>query len=272
MRKVELAKYSGFCFGVRRAVKLAETAAKGKKSIYSLGPLIHNRQEVERLEKKGIHVISNLSKIKSGTVIIRSHGIHPEILKEAKKKKLSIIDATCPLVKKVHELTSSLQKEGYEVIVIGEKNHPEVLALSQIKVVERAQDVEKMRKREKVGVVSQTTQTIENFCETVGTLAKKTSELKVFNTICGATVKRQKSAHNLASRVNLMLVVGGYDSANTRRLVEICKKAGTKTHHIETADEIKQSWLKGKKKIGITAGASTPDWIIRDITKKLSSL
>ncbi len=269
MQKIELAKYSGFCFGVKRAIKLAQDAVKSKKTIYSLGPLIHNRQEVERLRKKGIHIVENLSEIKSGTLIIRSHGIHPRLVKEAEKKALSIIDATCPFVKKVQELTTLLQKEGYRVIVVGEKNHPEILALPGVKVIEKVSDVEKMRTAKKLGVVSQTTQTIENLTEVVAALVKKTSELRAFNTICGATARRQKEAYDMAHRCDLMLVVGGYNSANTRRLAEICKRTGTETHHIETAHQIKPSWLKGKRKIGVTAGASTPNWIIRKLMQKL---
>ena len=268
-QKIELAKYSGFCFGVKRAIKLAQDAVKSKKTIYSSGPLIHNRQEVERLRKKGIHIVENLSEIQSGTLIIRSHGIHPRLVKEAKKKGLSIIDATCPFVKKVQELTTLLQKEGYRVIVVGEKNHPEILALPGVKVIEKASDVEKMRTAKKLGVVSQTTQTIENLTEVVATLVKKTSELRAFNTICGATARRQKEAYDMAHRCDLMLVVGGYNSANTRRLAGICKRTGTETHHIETADQIKPSWLKGKGRIGVTAGASTPNWIIRKVMRKL---
>ncbi len=250
---------------------LAQNAVKSRKAIYSLGPLIHNRQEVERLKKKGIHVVENLSGIKSGTVIIRSHGVHPRLVKTAKKKGLSIIDATCPFVKKVQELTTLLQKEGYEVIVVGEKDHPEILALPEVKVVEKVSDVEKMRRRKKLGVLSQTTQTVENFNEVVSALVKKTSELRVFNTICEETARRQKSAYELANRCDLMLVAGGYNSANTQRLAEICKRSGTETHHIETADEIKPSWLKGKKKVGVTAGTSTPNWIIREVMRKLLS-
>ena len=268
---VELAKHSGFCFGVRRAIRLAQNAVKTRKTIYSLGPLIHNRQEVERLEKRGIHVIEKLSEIKSGTLIIRSHGVHPELMKKAKEKGLSIIDATCPFVKKVQELSTLLQKEDYEVIVVGEKDHPEILSLRGVKVVAKVSDTEKYKKRKKLGVISQTTQAIENFSEVVGALLKKTSELKVFNTICESTLRRQKSAYELACRCDLMLVVGGYNSANTRRLAEICKKSRTETHHIETADEIKSSWLKGEKNIGITAGASTPDWIIRKVTDFLKA-
>ncbi len=271
-RKVQLARYSGFCFGVRRAIRLAQDAVKSKNNIYSLGPLMHNRQEVERLEKKGIHAVEKLSEIKSGTVIIRSHGVHPRLMKEAKKKGLSVIDATCPFVKKVQKLTALLQKEGYKVIVVGEKDHPEILALPGVKVVEKVSDVEKMRGRKKLGVVSQTTQTIEDFSEIVSALVKKTPELVVFNTICGATVRRQRETYDLACTSDLMLVVGGYNSANTRRLAEICKRSGTETHHIETADEIKPSWLKGKNKIGVTAGASTPKWIIRKMVARLQDL
>lgn len=266
-RKVELAKHSGFCFGVRRAIRLARDAAKKKSPIYSIGPLIHNQHEVERLKKNGIHVVDDLSGIKSGTVIIRSHGVHPGLLREAKSRGFSIIDATCPFVRKVHQIVGLLQKEGYEVIVVGEKDHPEVLALPGVKVVEKAQDVKKMRRLKKLGVVSQTTQTVENFGEVVHALLEKTSELRVFNTICSATVKRQESARELAGKSNLMLVMGGYNSANTRRLAEICGKTGTETHHIEIADEIELSWLRGRKKIGVAAGASTPDWIIRKVMK-----
>ncbi len=269
VQKIELAEYSGFCFGVKRAIKLAQDAVKSEKTIYSLGPLIHNRQEVERLRKKGMHIVKNLSEIKSGTLIIRSHGIHPRLVKAAKKKALSIIDATCPFVKKVQELTTLLQKEGYRVTVVGEKNHPEILALPGVKVIEKVSDVEKMRTGQKLGVVSQTTQTIENLIEVVAALVKKTSELRAFNTICGATARRQKEAYDMAHGRDLMLVVGGYNSANTRRLAEICKRTGTETHHIETADQIKPSWLKGKRKIGVTAGASTPNWIIRKAMRKL---
>jgi 4-hydroxy-3-methylbut-2-enyl diphosphate reductase len=270
MKKVKLAEHSGFCFGVRRAIKLAQDAAKGSKlPIYSLGPLIHNRQEVERLRKKGIHVIERLSGIKSGTLIIRSHGIHPKLLKEAESKGLSIVDATCPFVRKVHQIVAFLKQEGYEIIVIGERKHPEILALPGVKVVEKKLDVSKMRKRKQLGIVSQTTQTIGNFNEVVQALLSKASELRIFNTICLETVKRQESTRKLAGRVDSMVVVGGYNSANTRRLAEICRRAGTETHHVETADEIKPAWFKGKNAIGVTAGASTPGWLIKEVMKKL---
>ncbi len=270
MKKVELAEYSGFCFGVRRAIKLAQDAARRSKlPIYSMGPLIHNRQEVERLREKGIHVIENLSGIEFGTLIIRSHGIHPKLLKEAKSKGLSIVDATCPFVRKVHQIVAFLKKEGYGVIVIGEKKHPEILALPGVKVIEKKADVSKVRKRKQLGIVSQTTQIIGNFNEVVQALLSKASELRIFNTICLETVKRQESTRELAGKVDSMVVVGGYNSANTRRLAEICRRTGTETHHVETADEIKPAWFKGKKAIGVTAGASTPGWLIREVMRKL---
>ncbi len=288
LHKILLAEHSGFCFGVRRAIRIARHAAsESKQPIYSLGPLIHNRQEVERLKEKGIHVAKTLRGIKTGTVIIRSHGIHPELLKKAKSKGLSIVDATCPFVQKVHQIVSFLKKEGYGIIIIGEKNHPEVMALpgvirstkplryitsSVVKVVEKPSDVKKIHGKRKLGIVSQTTQTIENFNEIVSAILPKASELRIFNTICMETFKRQESAKKLADRVDSMLVVGGYNSANTRRLAEICRKTGTETHHIETAGEIKAVWCRGKKVIGITAGASTPNWIIKSVVKKIRVL
>jgi 4-hydroxy-3-methylbut-2-enyl diphosphate reductase len=272
IKKVELAEHSGFCFGVRRAIKLAQDAARRNKlPIYSLGPLIHNRQEVERLKGKGIHVIEDLSGMESETLIVRSHGIHPKLLKEAKSKGFSIVDATCPFVQKVHQIVAFLKEEGYKVIVIGEKKHPEILALPGVKVVEKKADVSKMQKREQLGIVSQTTQTIENFNEVVQALLSKASELRIFNTICLETVKRQESTRELAGRVDSMVVVGGYNSANTRRLAEICRRTGTETRHIETADEIKLAWFKEKRAIGITAGASTPGWLIREVMRKLGA-
>ena len=186
--KILLAEHSGFCFGVRRAIKIARHAAsESKQPIYSLGPLIHNRQEVEKLREKGIHVAKTLRGIKTGTVIIRSHGIHPETRKKVESKGLSIVDATCPFVQKVHQIVSFLKKEGYDIIIIGEKNHPEVMALPGVihsikplrhttsgivRVVEKASDVKKIHGKRKLGIVSQTTQTIENFETSLTNLLK----------------------------------------------------------------------------------------------------
>ncbi len=268
--KVKLASDYGFCFGVRRAISLAVRATRSGQTVYSLGPLIHNRQEVERLERKGIKVVDTLSEVKGGILVIRSHGVEPHVIEEAEKKGLTIVDATCPFVKKVQRLTSSLQRKGFTVIVFGEREHPEVRALASVEVLEDEPAARAMPSLKKAALLSQTTQSVEQFKAIAEILKSKVSGLKIYDTICGATTLRQASARKLAARVDVMLVFGGYHSANTRRLAEICKIAGTQTYHLETADEIKDEWLAGKETVGITAGASTPDWIVKEAMEKLT--
>ena len=277
--KTELASPSGFCFGVKRAIKLAFQAANGERArpIYSLGPLIHNPQVVDELTYKGVEVIDNLKGVKEGTLIIRSHGVHPCLLSEAEEIGLRIVDATCPLVKRVQDLVKILDKEGYSVVIIGERGHYEVKALlgfagNEALVVESLEEAERVGRTKKLGILSQTTQSTDNFKEIVGELSSKAKEIKLFNTICEATRKRQEATLDLSQRVDIMLVLGGYDSANTRRLAQISQETGTETHHIETVKEMKASWLKGKEKVGVTAGASTPDWIIEEVIDKLRKL
>lgn len=274
--KVELASYSGFCFGVKRAIKLAFQAANDEraKPVYSLGPLIHNPQVVDELRRKGVKVIEDLKGIKEGTLIIRSHGVHPSVLTEAKDAGLKIVDATCPLVKRVQDLAKMLDGEGYSVVIIGERGHYEVKALlgfagDKALVIESLEEVKRVKKAKKLGILSQTTQSVGNFKEIVGELSLKAEEVKLFNTICEATRKRQKATSDLSRKVDIMLVLGGYESANTRRLAQISRETGTETHYLEAAEEINLSWLEGKEKVGVTAGASTPDWIIKEVIDRL---
>ncbi len=274
--EIKLASDSGFCFGVKRAIELASKATKDNGPIYSLGPLIHNRQVVSKLSKIGIKVVRDLSAIDEGTIIIPSHGFHPELLKEAEEKGMRIVDATCPLVRRAQRLAQRLKEEGYTTIIVGEREHAEVRSLlgfvnDEAIVLERADEVRRMVKKGKVGIISQTTQSMENFREVVALVVEMVNEAKIFNTICKATIRRQRSALELAHRVDLMLIVGGRNSANTRKLVEICGRAGTKTHHIEEADEIRKVWFKGKRSVGITAGTSTPNWIIEEVISRLKN-
>lgn len=269
------AKSAGFCFGVERAIRLANQAVKknGTK-VWTLGPLIHNPQEVRRLEKKGIIPISDLKKIGNNLVIIRSHGISPEGWEEIKKRRLKFIDTTCPFVLKAQKLARKLQKEGYFVIVVGEKNHPEIKNIigytnGKAVAIGGVNDLKNIPPGEqKIGVISQTTQTLETFIEIINKLLLRYRELKVYNTICQATTERQKEARAIAEKVDIMLVIGGRNSANTTHLAGICKNAGAKVYHIETEDEIKKDWFKNDNRVGITAGASTPDWIIKGVIKK----
>lgn len=268
-------KNAGFCFGVKRAIDLAiETVKKEKDHVYTLGPLIHNPQVCEELRKKGIIEIKNLNEIKSGVVILRSHGVSPKLYQEISQAGFKIVDAVCPNVKKVQHLTYELKKEGYEVIVVGEKNHPEVRSIigtveGETVVVEGPQEVKKLKLNRKIGVIAQTTQPIDNFKKVVEILLDKAKELKINNTICQAVENIQKNSLKVAKQVDLMLVVGGKNSANTTRLFQICQAKTKQTYHIETADEIDLSWLKGIKKIGITGGTSTANWIIERVVERL---
>jgi len=273
---VYVADKAGFCFGVKRAIKTAfEAAAKGK--VYCLGPLIHNPQEVERLRQAGVQVVEDFSSLNSGDhLIIRSHGVPPQVLEQARGMGLRIIDLTCPFVGKAQRDAEALHKDGYQVVVVGEKKHPEVQSILGYAgnngiVVETAEDVAGMKFKNRVGVVAQTTQSYSNFSEIVLKLLRLSKELKVFNTICNSTKERQEAAHDLAGRVDVMLVVGGRNSANTSRLVSVCRQEGKPTYHIEVADEIQAQWLNGVADVGVTAGASTPDWVVEAVLEKLKS-
>ena len=273
--KVFVVKKVGFCFGVKRAIKLAFEQAKEKnEKVYTWGPLIHNPEVVEDLKKKGVYVVEDLRKIKKGTLIIRSHGIHPKILEKIKSKGIEVVDATCPFVKKAQNKANLLSDQGYQVAVVGEADHPEVQGImgyaNDCALVLNPNRMKKnFRRFKRLGVVAQTTLNIEAFRQVIGKLVEKVDELKVFNTICHATAQVQKDTLELAKKVDLMIVVGGHNSANTTRLAKLCKSLGTSTHHIETAKEIERSWFKGKKKVGVTGGTSTPDWLIREVVKEV---
>ncbi|MEW6088652.1 MAG: 4-hydroxy-3-methylbut-2-enyl diphosphate reductase [bacterium] len=275
--KIICARSAGFCFGVERAIKLANQAARDNIKVYTLGPLIHNPQEVARLGKKGIVPINDFKKIGNNLVIIRSHGISPEGWGEIKKRKLKFIDTTCPFVLKAQKLAKELEEEGYFVIVVGEKNHPEIkniigYAKGKAVAVGDLKDLKTIPPGEKrIGVISQTTQTLETFIKVINALLLTYRELKIYNTICQATTERQKEAEMIAKKVDIMLVIGGRNSANTTHLADICRNAGARVYHIEIEDEIKKSWFKGNERIGITAGASTPDWVIKGVVKKLKN-
>ncbi len=275
--KVYLADKAGFCFGVKRAINTAFEAA-GKGRVYCFGPLIHNPQEVERLRQVGIKTVDDFSDLHAGDyLIIRSHGVPPHVLSRARDKGLTIIDLTCPFVGKAQRHAEVLSADGYQVVVVGEKKHPEVQSIigyagPNAVVVEKAEDVDALKLQPRLGMVAQTTQSYSNFSEIVLKLLRLSKELKVFNTICNSTKERQEAARVLASQVDVMLVVGGRNSANTSRLASLCSKEGKPTHHIEQAEEIQPEWLNGVKSVGVTAGASTPDWIVNGVLETLKKL
>ena len=268
--KVTVAPGSGFCFGVKRAIKLAERALEESRGpFYTLGELIHNPQVVGELEKRGFRVAKTISEISEGTVVIRCHGASPGIIEEARRRGIQVIDATCPFVKKAQELASFLSSAGYSVIVVGDRGHPEVDAiagtLKEVAVVGTEAEALRLKKAKKLGVVAQTTQSFEIFSKVVTALLGRTQELCVHNTTCATTSRRQAEALGLAGEVDVMVVVGGRKSANTARLYDICRKRVRRTHWVETTGELRRSWFRGAVHVGVTGGASTPDWLIREV-------
>ena len=268
--QVILAEHLGFCYGVKRAIKIAREHADGNSC--TLGPIIHNPQMVERLKSEGVGAVDNLSDLKEGPIIIRSHGVGPEIYRQAQERGLNLVDATCPHVKKAQHSAKKLVEEDRAVVIVGEKNHPEVRSIfdwsdQKASIIETVEEADRLPECKKLGIVSQTTFSGERFNKIVARLLDKSRDIKILRTICNATDQRQSAAIALAKNVELMIVIGGRNSANTTRLAQLCEKR-CKTFHIETAAELQSEWLREVKKIGITAGASTPDWIIREVQRK----
>lgn len=272
---VTIAEACGFCYGVRRAVDMAAHADTGTKT---LGPIIHNPQVVSRLAAQGIEPVDSLDDIQPGeTVLIRSHGVGPAVYAEAEKKGLHIVDATCPHVKKAQQDAKKIVEQGKKLIIIGEKAHPEVISISQwganrVIIIDREKEAEEILPADSLGVVVQTTFSQEQFKRIAAVLQTKTKNLDVHMTICTATQQRQNAAIALAKTVDAMIVVGGKNSANTRRLAQVCKEQGCPTYHVETAAELQMAAFRGMNHIGITAGASTPDWIIQEVVEIMENL
>lgn len=269
-----MAKSAGFCFGVKRAVNIAfETAQKSKGPVYTLGPVIHNPQVVAELEACGVKAVKSLAGITKGTVIIRSHGVHPKVLNGLRKKGLKIVDATCPFVTKAQQAAALLKGENRQVVIVGEAEHPEVIALKgyagKNSVVYNQND---FKVQKKLGVLAQTTLSAGDFVNALMSFGRQAEDLHIINTICQATKVRQQDTMRLAKDSDLMIVVGGRNSANTSRLLELCKKVGKPAYHVETEAELRSQWFKGKKKVGITAGASTPDSMVKRVVAKIRKL
>jgi len=286
--QVKVAGRIGFCFGVKRAVKMAEAAMRSKRNkkskIFSIGPIIHSPQVVKKLAGCGLKVCKCLDGIRKGdTIIIRSHGLLPDLVKKAKARGIDLVDATCPFVKTAQKLASRLSKAGYLVIVVGDKKHPEVRSLvgftgNKAVVLENETQAKRFKfGQRKVGVIAQTTQSQANYTKVVtkliqknvGQLGRNFSELRIFDTICKDTLNRQSSSRRVAKRCDVMLVLGGKMSANSKRLAQACGKQQPKTYHIEESKNIKSNWLKNAKVVGVASGASTPDWIIKEVIEDL---
>ncbi len=272
-----VAKTAGFCFGVKRATDIAfELAAAKRKGVFTLGPIIHNPQVVDKLIQKGISPIEDCSEGKDiRAVIIRTHGIPLQTLKKIASFGCEIIDATCPFVKKAQYYAKLLKEEGYQVVILGEKNHPEVKSLMSYAddnaiVVNEKTPLPRLSK--KIGLVVQTTQPLESLKKVLSDVLKQAKEIKVYNTICNSTALRLKETEKIARKADVMFVVGGKNSANTTQLAKLCESLSVPTHHIETAAEIEKQWVAHVRKVGITAGASTPEWIIKEVEKRIRDI
>lgn len=277
--KVVLAKNAGACYGVQRALDIAHEAAGGDGPVYTLGQLIHNPGVVAELDAAGVHVANAPEDIESGTVVIRSHGVTPDVHEALKARGLNVVDATCPHVARAQNAAAELASRGCRVIVVGEAGHPEVLGLcayaklegAKVDVVPSPGDVP-ADLHPPIGIVVQTTQRRENLDAVVEAVRAQGIEPDVKRTICTATRLRQDAAEQLARNVGVMVVIGGRNSSNTTRLAEICRNAETQTHHIESVDEIDPSWFEGCELVGVTAGASTPESQIAAVVEYLERL
>lgn len=276
--KVKQAKTAGFCMGVRRALeKVLEQAYQDTGPIYTYGPLIHNEQVMELLESKGVEVAQEISALKQGTIVIRAHGIPPQERKHLKASGLRIIDATCPRVARVQALIRYHTHKGYTAVIVGEKDHPEVIGLKghgndRAFVISTAEDVALLPEAEKVLVVAQTTQEKQTYQGIVEKIKQRFPEALVFNTICDATEGRQEEVRALAAHVDGIVVVGGFHSGNTRRLAQVASSTGLPVFHIETEEQIDRDALSSMEIIGVTAGASTPNWMINKVVQKIESI
>ncbi|MGD9105900.1 MAG: 4-hydroxy-3-methylbut-2-enyl diphosphate reductase [Desulfobacterales bacterium] len=279
--KIILAKTAGFCMGVRRAVEMVlDAPSKYENPICTYGPLIHNPQVLNLLEEKGIYVLNNIPDHGSGTVLIRAHGVPPETMKHLEKTGFNIIDSTCPRVIKVQTIIRKHAKQDYICIIIGDKDHPEVIGLlgyagEKGYAVDNINDLDSLPRFDKAIIVAQTTQNTLFFEKVKKWAIQKFPHYKIFDTICDSTARRQAEVHRLANSVDAVIVVGGHNSGNTKRLAEIARQAGKPTYHIETESELDLdalSSIRSIRHIGITAGASTPNWIIKRIYRKLETI
>ena len=276
--KIILAKDAGYCFGVRDAVNSAYDTSKEYGEVYMLGDIVHNESVVEDLEKNGVKVVSNLKQVPDDKpVLFRAHGTAKEVWKDAEKNKMNIIDATCPLVHEIHKEVKQLDKEGRKIIIIGDHGHDEVIGIaSQVQdaiIISTVEEAEKLKKTKKAGIVSQSTQTIENVQDIINILMTKVFDLRFVNTICFPTKRNQEQIKELSEIVDLMIIIGSFTSANSKRLTQLSLERNKDTYQVTNATEIDVSWFKKNiNSVGISAGASTPDWIIDSVVKKVKDV
>ena len=277
--KINLAKSAGFCFGVKRAIDIAYQTAKNNTKVCMLGDIVHNEDVIKKIESLGIKKITRLAYGKNKILLVRAHGAGQKTYKSALKLGYKIVDATCPMVKEIHKIAKEMESKGYKIIIVGDKKHDEVKGIiGQLRnkafIVDSAEniDLDKIKKLKKIAVLSQSTQNIEKVTKILGLIRPSAGELKFFNTICQPTRTKQAEIKSLPLNNDAMLVIGSKTSANTKRLYEISKKLNPHTYWIRKKQEIKSAWFKNINSVGITAGASTPEWITQEVIEHLKKL
>ena len=275
--KIFLARDAGYCFGVRDAVNLAYDTAKAHGEVYMLGTIVHNERVIENLSNAGAKVVETLDDVpENKPILFRAHGTAPELWKKADKKNLNLVDATCPLVTEIHDEIKKLEEEGRRTIIIGDHGHDEVVAIAaQVRnpiIIANVDEAKALRKMKKAGVISQSTQMIENVQEIMSVLMEKVFDLRFVNTICFPTRRNHEQIKELAAQCDVMIVIGSFTSANSKRLTQLALERNKRSYQVTTADELDMSWFNDCETIGISAGASTPDEIINDVVKHIKTI
>lgn len=273
--KIELAENYGFCFGVKRAIKIAED----NKNSSTYGPLIHNSKEIDRLEKDfNVGLTENFKTFKSGDkAIVRTHGIQKSELEELKENSVDVVDATCPYVTKPQQICQEMSEAGYDIVIFGDEAHPEIkgvksYATNGAVVVTSPKDLEDLKLKDKVALVAQTTRKVEDYMEVANYLILRHKEVRVFNTICNATFENQEAVRKISKKADIMIIIGGKNSSNTKQLFSISQDNCPDSYHIEDEKDLDYSWFKNKTFCGISAGASTPDWIIQNVVDSIKNI
>ena len=274
--KIIIAKDAGYCFGVRDAVNLAYETAEEHGDVYMLGHIVHNENVVKDLDDAGAKVVRNLDDVPDGKpILFRAHGTATNVWKDAQQDSMNIIDATCPLVKEIHDEVIKLEKEDRKIIIIGDHGHDEVVGIaSQIDepiIVATPEEASQLRKMKKAGIVSQSTQTIENVQEIINVLMTKVFDLRFVNTICFPTKRNQQQLKDLSEKCDVMIIIGSFTSANSKRLTQLALERNKRSYQVTCADDLEKQWFKESDVVGITAGASTPDNIIEEVTTSIKS-
>ena len=271
-----VAKSAGYCFGVRDAVNIAYETAEKYGNVYMLGDIVHNEKVVADLERAGAKVVQNLSEVhKNSPVLFRAHGTKTDIWEEAKSKNLKIIDATCPLVHEIHHEVKKLESEKRQIIIIGDHGHDEVVAIAdQVTkrkpiIISNPEEAKELRRYKRAGIVSQSTQMIENLQDIMDVLLQKVYDLRFVNTICFPTKRNHERIKELSVNCDVMIVIGSFTSANSKRLTELAVQRNDNSYQVTGKEDLKKEWFYGVENVGISAGASTPDYLIQEVKEKI---